>query len=229
MKIKTIVLSAVLLLSIVLSSAYSNEINHLESIVEVCEKCHGYEGNSTRSSYPKLAGQNKLYLLKQINAFRHGKRTHSVIKEILSEESESTIDILADYFSTLMPDITHAGIDLSNNPFTAISADVEPVILNKAAVELFIESGQTIYQACTGCHGLEGEGIAPYPRLAGQQPEYLTRQLTKFRSGKRTSSVMNMMSINLSDEDIIALSLYLATLPEYDSQTLTYRDLGQSN
>ncbi len=227
MNIKTIVFSAVLLLFIELPSAYSNEINHLESIIEVCEKCHGYEGNSTHSFYPKLAGQNKLYLLKQINAFRLGKRTHSVVKAILSEESNSKIGILTDYFSELIPVTTHSDIDYSNNSFTAISADVEPVILNKATVEQFIESGETIYQACTGCHGLDGEGIAPYPRLAGQQPEYLTKQLTKFRSGKRNSSIMKIMSVNLSDGDIIALSLYLATLTENEPQTLTYHDSHQ--
>jgi len=45
-----------------------------------------------------------------------------------------------------------------------------------------------ILRFCSSCHGPQGQSIAPnYPRLAGQQKDYIAAQLQNFRDGTRTA------------------------------------------
>jgi cytochrome c553 len=68
---------------------------------------------------------------------------------------------------------------------------------------------------CLACHGDKGESqIANTPSLGAQQPAYSLIQLYMFREGLRKFEVMNQMAKNLSDDDLHAISDYLATLPK---------------
>jgi len=56
---------------------------------------------------------------------------------------------------------------------------------------------------CAACHGADGNSGSPeYPRLAGQFPEYLSKQLHDFKSGKRKSAIMGGFAGMLSDDDM---------------------------
>lgn len=68
--------------------------------------------------------------------------------------------------------------------------------------------------ACAGCHGPDGAGIpAHYPRLGGQNAEYLAAQLTAFRDGVRLNSgPMTGVTAHLNDREIKAVSDYIAGL-----------------
>lgn len=76
-----------------------------------------------------------------------------------------------------------------------------------------------VTQVCAACHGADGNSIAPAnPKLAGQFPEYLHKQLRDFmpQKGKkpaRESTVMNGMVANLSDGDAQAIASYYAGQP----------------
>jgi cytochrome c553 len=69
-------------------------------------------------------------------------------------------------------------------------------------------------QVCAACHGPDGNSVAAAnPKIAGQIPEYLQKQLRDFKAqdGKkplRESPVMNGMVANLSDADVKALAAY---------------------
>lgn len=66
---------------------------------------------------------------------------------------------------------------------------------------------------CAGCHG--GNGISPQPsrpHLAGQDPEYLVRQLQAFKTGSRRNAIMNGVAAGLSEADIMDLAAYFADL-----------------
>lgn len=71
-----------------------------------------------------------------------------------------------------------------------------------------------VTQVCAACHGADGNSVAPAnPKLAGQFPEYLQKQLRDFmpQKGKkpaRESAVMNGMVANLSDTDVQAIASY---------------------
>jgi cytochrome c553 len=69
--------------------------------------------------------------------------------------------------------------------------------------------------ACLACHGADGMGLAPagFPRLAGLPAGYLGKQLHDFRSGARTSPVMQPLAKALSEEEITAVTTTLAAMP----------------
>lgn len=62
---------------------------------------------------------------------------------------------------------------------------------------------------CAACHGTEGNGTEPqFPKLAGQNPAYLYRQLQAFRSGTRTSPAMAQAVAGLSDAQMAGLARF---------------------
>lgn len=69
-------------------------------------------------------------------------------------------------------------------------------------------------QVCAACHAADGNSTAPAnPKIAGQIPEYLHKQLADFKaqSGKkpaRESPIMMGMVANLSEADMKALAAY---------------------
>jgi cytochrome c553 len=69
---------------------------------------------------------------------------------------------------------------------------------------------------CAACHGPDGNSVAPAnPKLAGQFPDYLYKQLSNFKSqdGKkplRENAIMNGMVANLSDGDMHDAAAYFA-------------------
>ena len=71
----------------------------------LCITCHGPEGKAPiQSAYPKLAGQNKDYLVQQITDIQSGARNNgltqlmkSLVKDVTAEE----IDAIADYLSAI--------------------------------------------------------------------------------------------------------------------------------
>lgn len=74
-------------------------------------------------------------------------------------------------------------------------------------------AGEAKYTAmCAACHGADGNSAAPEnPKLAGQHPEYLAKQLAEFKSGKRANAVMGGMAAALSDEDMKNISAWLSS------------------
>jgi len=70
---------------------------------------------------------------------------------------------------------------------------------------------QTINTVCAACHGADGNSaITLNPKLAGQHPEYLEKQLTEFKSGKRANAVMSGMAAGLSEQEIKDIAAYFA-------------------
>lgn len=67
-------------------------------------------------------------------------------------------------------------------------------------------------QVCAACHGADGNSMIPmYPKLAGQHPEYITKQLQNFKSTERKNAVMAGMVATLSAQDIENLGAYFGT------------------
>ena len=69
-----------------------------------------------------------------------------------------------------------------------------------------------VTQVCSACHGVDGNSMVPmYPKLAGQHPEYITKQLTNFKAGDRKNPVMSGMVATLTPEDMVNLGAYFGT------------------
>jgi cytochrome c553 len=73
---------------------------------------------------------------------------------------------------------------------------------------------QTVNNVCAACHAVDGNSaISLNPKLAGQHPEYLEKQLMEFKSGKRANAVMSGMAAGLSDAEMKELAAYFAAKP----------------
>lgn len=71
---------------------------------------------------------------------------------------------------------------------------------------------QIVSGICIACHGSDGNSVVTLnPKLAGQHPEYIVKQLTEFKSGKRANAIMGGMAAGLSDEDMKNLGAYFAS------------------
>jgi cytochrome c553 len=83
------------------------------------------------------------------------------------------------------------------------------------AAEVAVEKqtvAQVVSTVCAACHGSDGNSvITANPKLAGQHPEYLVKQLTEFKSGKRANAVMTGMAAMLSDAEMKEVATYFAT------------------
>ena len=65
----------------------------------------------------------------------------------------------------------------------------------------------TAQNVCAACHGADGNSaITLNPKLAGQHPEYLLKQLTQFKTGVRVNAVMNGIAATLTIEEMQGLS-----------------------
>ena len=85
-------------------------------------------------------------------------------------------------------------------------------------------AGQAKAAVCGACHGLDGNSSdAQYPKLAGQSEQYIVRQLTDFKAGKRQNPIMLGMATPLSEQDMHDIGAYFASktpLPGVADQAL---------
>lgn len=167
----------------------------------LCMGCHGPDGNSVNVIWPRLAGQNAAYLLKQLQDFKAGKRIDPTMQGMVMTLSDEDMVNVAAYYAAQKP--AEAKFD-----------------------ETLLEKGQDIYRggitetsvaACMGCHSPTGNGNAPaaYPALKGQHPEYIAIQLQKFKDGSRANDAGKMMrnvANRMSEAEIKAVSAYAAAL-----------------
>jgi cytochrome c553 len=77
-----------------------------------------------------------------------------------------------------------------------------------------VAAGQAKAAICAGCHGADGNGGADptWPKLAGQDPDYIAKQLADFKSGARKDPIMSGMAAPLSATDMKNLGAYFASL-----------------
>ena len=162
-----------------------------------CMACHGPEGNAPASTpdspFPDLAGQTSRYLYMQLRDFKEGRRSNPLMSPMAANLSKEDMMDLAEYFSQQKP--------------APSSYKVDPA---KAA------EGKTVADnaLCTMCHLGGFTGQNEIPRVAGQEYDYIVKQLKDFRAKKRTNDAGNMTSVSrgLTDEQIDALANYITGL-----------------
>jgi len=173
---------------------------------QVCAACHAADGNSPLPANPKLAGQFAEYLYKQLVGFKSqgGKkaaRDNAVMAGMVANLSDADMRAVAAYYAAqkLRP---------------AAAADKELAALGQSVWRGGIAAKGVA--ACAGCHGPDGAGIpGQYPRLSGQDAQYLEAQLKLFRDGARANDPNGMMrgvAARMSDREIRAAAEYAAGL-----------------
>jgi cytochrome c553 len=88
------------------TSAATAEASAGKAKAQPCAVCHGPVGVSSAPDAPNLAGQPAMYLSAQLRAFRSGDRRHEVMNVIAKPLTDSDIDALAAWFSSIRIDVT---------------------------------------------------------------------------------------------------------------------------
>jgi cytochrome c553 len=170
---------------------------------QVCSNCHAVDGVSISPNFPRLAGQQKDYLVAQLRNFRSHQRSDPAGYEymwgITRKLSDATIDGLADYFSAQAP-----------RPNAPVDAALLPL-----GRQIFEEGVPDKAPPCFACHGAHGEGLASFPRLAGQHSDYLVKQLHIFQeTEQRPGTPMKEVAHQLTKAQIVAVSAFLQAFPD---------------
>ena len=162
-------------------------------LAETCAACHGPDGNSPNPAFPILAGQSWRYIYIQLKDFKEGRRTDPVMSPMAASLSRDEMIALGNHFAAQKA-----------KPI-AFKADAEKVAAGKKISDAVL---------CPMCHLGGFAGQNEIPRVAGQHPEYIRKQLHDFKARKRTNDAGNMTSVagTLSDDDIENLAQYIANL-----------------
>ena len=109
---------------------------------------------------------------------------------------------------------------------------ISAAIAQSGAAKADPEKGRVVAaKVCAACHGEDGNSPAAInPKLAGQHPEYLSKQLANFKANtERKNPVMLGMSATLSPEDIKNISAYYSAQKPKDgaAKNANSADLGR--
>jgi cytochrome c553 len=173
----------------------------LHKTVETCGTCHGVNGRSVSPTFPNLAAQSAPYLELQLKSFKDQSRAdpdaQAYMWGMASQLSDATIHALAGYFAA-QPAAPGSG---GNSALIA---------KGKHLFEEGVPARQI--QPCASCHGAHAEGIAYFPRLAGQHAPYLLKQLLVIQSVLRTAPVMHGVIKDLTRDQMESVVAYLESI-----------------
>jgi cytochrome c553 len=173
----------------------------LHKAIDTCASCHGVNGRSVAPTFPNLAGQTAPYVEAQLHAFKDQSRAdpdaQAYMWGMASQLSDPVISALASYFASQPP--------AEGKPGNAV--------LIAQGKHLF-EEGVPARQIppCAGCHGAHAEGMAIFPRLAGQHAPYLLKQLLVIQSALRAAPVMHGVVKELNRQQMEAVVSYLESI-----------------
>lgn len=167
----------------------------------ICASCHGPNGISTSPLFPRLAGQQELYLAAQLRAFKGKTRgeqdAHDYMWGMATLLDESLIDGLARYYAAQKP---------------APGTPGDPALIARG--KILFEQGDPAHEvaACATCHGNAAQGNAIFPRLAGQHAAYVVRQLQVIQRQFRNSPIMHGVIKELDADGMKAVAEYVQSL-----------------
>ncbi|MBU3538694.1 cytochrome c4 [Polynucleobacter sp. UK-Gri1-W3] len=192
--------------------------------VQVCAACHGVNGQSQSPMVPNLAGQQREYLVNQLQDYRDHTRSNKYAVQYMwgmaGSLTNKQIQELADYFSK-QPPVRAGKVSSSDSKLARGKEIFENGIPAKGVIQ------------CNSCHGPRGEGMATFPRIAGQHNYYLIQQLNVWKEplqkefmevggntwAPRTIKFARPHGVlmineekNLSESDIEAVAAYLNVL-----------------
>jgi len=160
---------------------------------QVCAACHGADGNSQNPEYPILAGQSWRYIYIELKDFKEGRRSDPQMSPMAATLSQDDMIALGNYFAAQKKQPISFPVDGAK-----------------------VDAGRKVADAalCPMCHLGGFVGQNEIPRVAGQWPQYVKKQLSDFRAKRRTNDAGNMTSYtaNLSDGDIENLAQYIGNL-----------------
>lgn len=173
----------------------------LQNTVQACAACHGANGRSVAPTFPNLAAQTAPYIDAQLKAFKDQTRgdpdAQAYMWGMAAPLSDAMIGELAAYYAKQ----------------AAAKGKGEDSALIASGKQIF-EQGVPATQipACATCHGAHAQGMAAFPRLAGQHAPYLLKQLIVIQSALRNAPVMHGVVKELTRAQMLAVAAYLESI-----------------
>jgi cytochrome c553 len=160
---------------------------------QACAACHGADGNSPAGQFPNLAGQTWRYIYVQLKDYKEGRRSDPVMTAMAAPLSRQEMIDIANYYAAQPA-----------KPST-FKSDEAKMKLGKAKAD------ETL---CSMCHLGGFAGQNEIPKVAGQQYDYIVKQMRDFKARTRTNDAGNMTSVSqtLSETDIENLAHYITSL-----------------
>jgi len=201
---KKLILAAVASLSMFTAvTAIAGDAAAGKTKAAACGGCHGMDGNSLVAMYPKLAGQNEAYIVKQVKDFKaNTNRQNPIMLGMVAALTDEDAADIGAYFQSQS------------------TKDAAPFDADKIATGREMYKGGDLQKgipACQACHGPTGAGTAGigFPQVGGQYVDYTVAQLKAFKDGSRKNDAkMLMRSIveKMSEADMVAVANYIASL-----------------
>ena len=176
-----------------LPSAQAQDVEAGRAKSQACAACHGADGNSLVGQFPNLAGQTWRYIYVQLKDYKEGRRTNPVMTAMATSLSRQDMIDLGNFYAAQ-----------PSKPST-FKADETKIKLGLA------KANETL---CSMCHLGGFSGQNEIPRVAGQQYDYIVKQMLDFKARNRTNDAGNMTSVaqTLSETDIENLAHYITSL-----------------
>ena len=173
----------------------------MQNIVQTCAACHGTNGRSIAPTFPNLAAQTAPYLETQLKAFKDQTRgdpdAQAYMWGMAAPLSDAMIGELAAYYAK------QAAAKGNGDDSVLIAR-------GKQVFEVGVPAAQI--PACATCHGAHAQGMATFPRLAGQHAPYLLKQLIVIQSALRNAPVMHGVVKELTRDQMLAVAAYLESI-----------------
>ena len=178
-----------------------------------CSACHGARGEGRPdAAYPRLAGIDARYLLRQLNDFADGNRDSQIMHPIAKALDPDERQAVASFYATLWA------------PKISEPKKPDDKTIGQGAHLAVRGNWSKGLPACGQCHGPSGQGVGgSFPRLAGQSAEYIVKELKAWKEGKRSNDPMNLMTgvaSKLGDGEVLAVAAYYSSLPVPDAEPL---------
>jgi len=191
------------------------EFGQTGDVVATCARCHGTAGTGRAvGAFPNLAILSPQYIRATLTSFASGRRYSAYMQTVADQLSPGQMAAAADYYAR-----QPKAKSLAAATFAVPAADVA----YGSQIALQGLRARKI-GACSGCHALADADVRQYPRLNGQNEDYLVNQMRLFRAGGRGNSgrynPMVSVAKNLSDREIDAVSAYYAAQTPYAASVL---------
>ena len=173
-----------------------------------CLACHGMDGaGNAAAGFPRLAGLDAAYMVKQVHDFQAGTRVNPIMLPIAQALTADELAAVSQYYAT----------QDGGQPPRVSAADRTPANLGERLA--LRGAWDRNIPACDSCHGPGGIGVGPsFPRLAGQHALYMATQLRAWKTGLRhndPNGLMQSVAERLSDDDIDAVVTYFAQIGQH--------------
>ena len=193
-----------------------------------CAGCHGEDGNSMVSTFPKLAQQHSSYLIKELKAFKSGSRENAMMNALAMALTDEDMTDIAAYYSSQkisankLPVMESDDEDEDNDDAEATAETGN----SSEQLDAMLALGSDLYRngdlkrevsACIACHGPFGEGNKPaaFPALRSQHADYIIKALSDFKAGVRSNNPDNMMHMiakKMTDQEIKAVAYHISMM-----------------